>query len=113
MAEVTGAAEWRTIAEHQVEHFLESVRRTGDWRCGSLPGIDSPGLMTGLAGAGYALLRIAAPERVPSLLALDAPCPGPIPTRKSSHEPDRHFVACSRRSRCRPRTQSKSPSTSG
>lgn len=73
MAESTGSPAWRAIAARQVERFLESVRRTGDWRCSSLPGIDSPGLMTGLAGAGYALLRFAAPDRVPSLLALDPP----------------------------------------
>jgi type 2 lantibiotic biosynthesis protein LanM len=45
----------------------------GLWRCG-VPGcIETPGLMTGLAGIGYGLIRIAAPERVPSLLALEPP----------------------------------------
>jgi lantibiotic modifying enzyme len=30
-------------------------------------------LMTGLAGIGYELLRLAKPERVPSVLSLDPP----------------------------------------
>jgi lantibiotic modifying enzyme len=29
--------------------------------------------MTGLAGIGYGLLRLAAPQRVPSVLALERP----------------------------------------
>ncbi|GGN81185.1 hypothetical protein GCM10011579_067440 [Streptomyces albiflavescens] len=40
------------------------------WACGMLPDIDLPGLMTGLAGIGYQLLRIAAPRTVPSVLLL-------------------------------------------
>jgi lantibiotic modifying enzyme len=35
--------------------------------------IESPGLMTGIAGIGYAFLRHAAPQMVPSVLMLDAP----------------------------------------
>ncbi|MGX7670415.1 type 2 lanthipeptide synthetase LanM family protein [Plantactinospora sp. DSM 117369] len=41
---------------------------------GADPGVDTPGLVNGLAGTGYRLLRIAAPERVPSVLHLE---PGP------------------------------------
>jgi lantibiotic modifying enzyme len=33
----------------------------------------APGLLTGLAGIGYGLLRIALPERVPSVLSLEPP----------------------------------------
>ncbi|MFL6196078.1 MAG: hypothetical protein ACJ75H_18005 [Thermoanaerobaculia bacterium] len=32
-----------------------------------------PGLLTGLAGIGYGLLRAADPEHVPSVLLLDLP----------------------------------------
>lgn len=39
-------------------------------RCGTPDGVPTPGLLTGLAGIGYGLLRIAAPEHVPSILAL-------------------------------------------
>lgn len=42
-------------------------------RCGTPAGVPSPGLMTGLAGIGYGLLRQAVPERVPSVLLLDPP----------------------------------------
>jgi lantibiotic modifying enzyme len=43
------------------------------WRCGNPMGVESPGLLTGLAGIGYGLLRAAAPGEVPSVLALEAP----------------------------------------
>src|SRR5256714_1394468 len=52
--------------------ILESIEREG-WLCGLPSGVESPGLMTGLAGIGYGLLRLAAPERVPSVLMLDPP----------------------------------------
>jgi len=52
---------------------LESLRRDG-WLCGIPLDIESPGLMTGIAGIGYGLLRLAAPRRVPSVLALAPPC---------------------------------------
>ena len=51
---------------------IEAARATG-WICGNPLGVESPGLMTGLAGIGYALLRLAAPAQVPSVLALEAP----------------------------------------
>ena len=37
---------------------LESIRRDG-WICGVPSGVETPGLMTGLAGIGYGLLRLA------------------------------------------------------
>jgi type 2 lantibiotic biosynthesis protein LanM len=52
--------------------ILESIGRNG-WLCGLPSGVESPGLMTGLAGIGYGLLRLAAPERVPSVLTLAPP----------------------------------------
>lgn len=48
---------------------LEASERHG-WRTGFAPGTEPLGLMTGLAGIGFGLLRHAAPERVPSVLAL-------------------------------------------
>ncbi|HEY1178515.1 MAG TPA: lanthionine synthetase LanC family protein, partial [Phytomonospora sp.] len=44
----------------------------GAWRCGVPRGVETPGLMSGLAGIGLALLRCADPT-VPSVLALDPP----------------------------------------
>ncbi len=41
-----------------------------------IPGTtEPPGMMIGLAGIGYGLLRLAAPGRVPSVLTLDPPLP--------------------------------------
>jgi lantibiotic modifying enzyme len=52
--------------------LLEGMEREG-WRCGNPLGVETPGLMTGLAGIGYELLRLAAPSRVPSVLVLAPP----------------------------------------
>jgi type 2 lantibiotic biosynthesis protein LanM len=41
--------------------------------CGVPAGVETPGLMTGLAGVGYALLRLAEPSRIPSLIAFEPP----------------------------------------
>jgi lantibiotic modifying enzyme len=37
-------------------------------------GVETPGFMTGLAGMGYELLRLAEPDQVPSALLLAPPC---------------------------------------
>jgi type 2 lantibiotic biosynthesis protein LanM len=55
-----------------VPMLLDSIDRQG-WVLGVPQGIETPGLMTGLTGAGYELLRLAAPNRVPSILALEPP----------------------------------------
>lgn len=52
--------------------ILESISENG-WICGTPLGVESPGLMVGLAGIGYELLRLAEPARVPSVLALAPP----------------------------------------
>jgi lantibiotic modifying enzyme len=52
--------------------ILDSISRHG-WLCGLPLGVESPGLMTGLAGIGYALLRLAEPAHVPSVLVLAPP----------------------------------------
>lgn len=44
------------------------------WVTGVPLGVETPGLMTGLAGIGYELLRLAEPEQVPSVLLLAPPC---------------------------------------
>ena len=53
-------------------HVLDDIRRNGA-RCGTPENVPSPGIMNGLAGIGYGLLRLADPDHVPSLLALDPP----------------------------------------
>ncbi|WP_436756743.1 type 2 lanthipeptide synthetase LanM family protein [Streptosporangium sp. V21-05] len=56
-------------------HLLDDLARHGP-RCGAPGAAPTPGLMNGLAGIGYGLLRLARPEHVPSVLLLDAPAGG-------------------------------------
>jgi lantibiotic modifying enzyme len=51
---------------------LESADRCG-WLGGVPLGVETPDLMTGLAGIGYELLRLASPSEVPSVLMMEPP----------------------------------------
>jgi type 2 lantibiotic biosynthesis protein LanM len=61
----------RTLADQSARLAAKVAR--GQWECGIPGGVETPGLMMGLAGVGYGLLRVAAPDRIPSLLSLEAP----------------------------------------
>jgi type 2 lantibiotic biosynthesis protein LanM len=63
---------WLEEARRRAAHVLENIRSSG-WVCATPQGAETPGLMTGLAGIGYAFLRLAEPERVPSVLSLALP----------------------------------------
>jgi class II lanthipeptide synthase len=63
---------WRAEARRAADRVLASIARYG-WVSGLPRGVEVPGLMTGLAGIGYGLLRLAMPERIPSVLLLDPP----------------------------------------
>jgi lantibiotic modifying enzyme len=65
-------ARWRSEVDRRAGMTLESIERNG-WLCGNPLEVEPPGLMTGLAGIGYGLLRLAQPSRVPSVLALELP----------------------------------------
>jgi type 2 lantibiotic biosynthesis protein LanM len=67
-----GEPSWRNTANRLAGAILDSARQRG-WRCGTPTEVESPGLMTGLAGIGYGLLRLAAPARIPSVLTLEGP----------------------------------------
>jgi type 2 lantibiotic biosynthesis protein LanM len=54
---------------------LDSVASEGP-RCANRLAVESPGLMTGLAGIGHGLLRLAAPSAIPSVLTLAPPAGG-------------------------------------
>lgn len=74
-AQILGEPSWRAEVDHLAGRILDRIEHDG-WHCGVPLGVETPGLMNGLAGIGYALLRLAEPERVPSILALEAPrCP--------------------------------------
>jgi type 2 lantibiotic biosynthesis protein LanM len=65
-------AHLRTTIERLSADILESLAERG-CMTGHLLGLEAPGLMMGTAGIGYGLLRLAAPDRVPSVLVLDPP----------------------------------------
>ena len=53
--------------------ILQTARNQGGYRLISRSGVltAAPGLFKGIAGVGYALLRLAAPEKIPSVLLLE------------------------------------------
>ncbi|MGC5289891.1 type 2 lanthipeptide synthetase LanM family protein [Micromonospora sp. DT231] len=57
----------------QATTMLDTIDERG-WRSGLHDDVEIPGLLTGLAGIGYGMLRLLAPHRVPSVLAQE---PGP------------------------------------
>jgi type 2 lantibiotic biosynthesis protein LanM len=65
-------ARWRDPCDRVAAAILDSIARNGP-HCGNPLGVESPGFMTGLAGIGYQLLRLAEPARVPSVLTLAPP----------------------------------------
>lgn len=77
-----GDPRWQREAEHRMAEILGSIERNG-WLCGNRLEVESPGLMTGLAGIGYGLLRYSDPHRVPSVLLLEPPI------RRQQGEPTR------------------------
>jgi type 2 lantibiotic biosynthesis protein LanM len=70
--EVGFGGSWETTLASEASRLVERLAR-GEWRCGIPGGVETPGLMMGLAGIGYGLLRLGATERVPSVLTLEAP----------------------------------------
>jgi type 2 lantibiotic biosynthesis protein LanM len=71
LADRLGRTDWRQRVNSRLPGLLDGIS--------ARPRLDSafadaaPGLMTGLAGAGYGLLAIARPELVPLVLALEPP----------------------------------------
>ncbi|HKV38881.1 MAG TPA: type 2 lanthipeptide synthetase LanM family protein [Blastocatellia bacterium] len=70
---------WLQPRARAASYVLNSIRTSG-WVCGAPLAVETPGLLTGLAGIGYGLLRLADPLTVPSVLAL-APPPPSHPTQ--------------------------------
>jgi type 2 lantibiotic biosynthesis protein LanM len=63
---------WEEALAGEASRLVERLVR-GEWRCGIPGAVETPGLMMGLAGIGYGLLRLGATDRVPSLLSLEPP----------------------------------------
>jgi type 2 lantibiotic biosynthesis protein LanM len=55
---------------------LRRAEERGRWRCGAIPDESLPGLMCGMAGIGYGLLRAAFPDETPAVLTLAPPASG-------------------------------------
>jgi type 2 lantibiotic biosynthesis protein LanM len=64
--------QWKNQVDRYATIILSSIDRHG-WLCGVPLEVEVPGLMTGLAGIGYELLRLAEPELIPSVLVLEPP----------------------------------------
>ena len=62
----------KTGAERIAGRILAQIEKDGP-RCGASIQNEIPGLLTGLAGIGYGLLRAACPDQVPSVLLLETP----------------------------------------
>lgn len=76
-SQVLDDSEWRVQTYRLAGMILDSIQGYG-WQCGGPEAVEIPSLMLGLAGIGYELLRLAEPDRVPSVLMLappvDCPC---------------------------------------
>ena len=68
--QLLGIPAWKHQTERITGTVLSSIEQCG-WLCGAPHGVETPGMMTGVAGIGYGLLRLAHPEQVPSVLTLD------------------------------------------
>ncbi|MEQ9482050.1 type 2 lanthipeptide synthetase LanM family protein [Coleofasciculus sp. F4-SAH-05] len=64
--------QWQEHLNRLSAMILQSIDQYG-WLCGVPLGVETPGLMTGLAGIGYQLLRLAQPDYIPSVLVLEPP----------------------------------------
>ncbi|GAB4239060.1 MAG: type 2 lanthipeptide synthetase LanM family protein [Stanieria sp.] len=71
-SQILDDSQWQTQVDQFAAMILESIDKYG-WLCGVPLGVETPGLMTGLAGIGYQLMRLAKPEKVPSVLVLEPP----------------------------------------
>jgi type 2 lantibiotic biosynthesis protein LanM len=69
---VLGDSRWQEEANRRAGSILKGIETNG-WLCATPLRVESPGLLTGLAGIGYGLLRLAEPGRVPSVLNLSPP----------------------------------------
>lgn len=68
-AQVLAEPRWEQAAAMLAGRMLSDFDDAG-WVCGNALALQTPGLMTGLAGIGYGLLRVADPARVPAILLL-------------------------------------------
>ena len=63
---------WQKELQLRSERILRQINSSG-WRSNLAAQVIEPGLMIGLAGIGFELLRLHASQKVPSILVLDKP----------------------------------------
>jgi lantibiotic modifying enzyme len=63
---------WIEFGNRLASETLTTIANRGCF-CGTPSSLASSGLMAGLAGIGHGLLRLACPERIPSVLVLGPP----------------------------------------
>ena len=63
---------WKQELRNKTQEVLQSGKELG-WLCGTPSFVETPGLMMGLSGIGYQLLRLALSDQVPSVLLLEPP----------------------------------------
>ncbi|HEX7285982.1 MAG TPA: type 2 lanthipeptide synthetase LanM family protein, partial [Candidatus Angelobacter sp.] len=68
----TGSEELAQNVDELTNQVIAGMEKYG-WLCGVPLAVESPALMNGLAGICYGLLRMAEPDRVPSVLTLSPP----------------------------------------
>ena len=73
-AQRVDASWWDEYGKVLAAETLEGIAARG-CLCSSETSLAPPGLMVGLAGLGYGLLRMTHPERIPSVLVLAPPVP--------------------------------------
>ena len=73
----TGRAPTAARARHRRAGLVMEALTRFPPRCGTPGGVWTPGLLNGVAGIGYGLLRLGFAHRVPSVLLLE-PTPHPI-----------------------------------
>ena len=81
-SQMLGDPKWSEHLNRVTAMILESIHERG-WLGGVPLRVETPGLMSGLAGIGYGLLRLAEPAQVPSVLILAPPLlpAAPLDTR--------------------------------
>ncbi|HWM91356.1 MAG TPA: type 2 lanthipeptide synthetase LanM family protein [Thermoanaerobaculia bacterium] len=77
-----GDADLTAKADRLAAGILTRIEQHGP-RCGASTTTEIPGLLVGLAGIGYGLLRAAYPDRVPSVLLLETPAQAQAGKRES------------------------------
>jgi type 2 lantibiotic biosynthesis protein LanM len=70
--QATSSRELALKVDELTNQIIASMKKYG-WLCGVPLAVESPALMNGLAGICYGLLRMAEPDRVPSVLTLAPP----------------------------------------